>query len=100
MKSPSEKRKRTLALQDRAIRFSVGVNACCPRRFADLPSATVWAQLVRSADSVSNNLIEADGALSEADFLNKMGIALREAKESHGALIKLRLGQHQENSRG
>jgi len=92
MKEPSDKRKRTLALQDRAIRFSVGVNACCPERFTNLPSSVVWGQLVRSADSTSNNLIEADDATSDADFLSKMGIALREAKESRAALVKLRLG--------
>ena len=93
MKEPSEKRKRTLALHDRAIRFSVAVNDCCPRRFSDLPSERVWDQLVRAADSTSNNLIEADDASSNADFLNKMGIALREAKESRAALIKIRLGR-------
>lgn len=48
---------------------------------------------MRAADSVSNNLIEADDALSDADFLHKMGIALRESKESHAALVKLSLGQ-------
>ena len=47
---------------------------------------------MRAADSVSNNLIEADDALSEADFLHKRGIALREAKESRATLIKVRLG--------
>jgi four helix bundle protein len=92
MKEPSEKRKRTLALHDRALRFSVGVNACCPQRFSNLPSSVVWGQLVRAADSASNNLIEADDATSEADFLSKMSIALREVKESRAALIKLRLG--------
>ena len=92
MKEPSAKRKRTLALHDRAIRFSVDVNACCPQRFSNVPSARVWEQLVRAADSTSNNLIEADDATSDADFLSKMGIALREVKESRAALIKLRLG--------
>jgi four helix bundle protein len=92
MKELSAKRKRTLALHDRAIRFSVNVNACCPKRFSDIPSETVWSQLVRASDSTSNNLIEADDASSDADFLAKMGIALREAKESRAALIKLRLG--------
>jgi four helix bundle protein len=48
--------------------------------------------LVRAADSVSNNLIESDDATSEADFLSKMSIALREVEESRAALIKLRLG--------
>lgn len=47
---------------------------------------------MRAADSTSNNLIEADDASSDADFLNKMGIALREVKESRAALMKIRLG--------
>ena len=88
----SDKRKRTLALHDRALRFSADVNACCPKQFSSFPSKVVWEQLVRAADSTSNNLIEADDASSDADFLSKMGIALREAKESRAALIKLRLG--------
>jgi four helix bundle protein len=92
MKEPSEKRKRTLALHDRAIRFSTDVNLCCPERFSNIPSRRVWDQLVRAADGTSNNLIEADDASSDADFLNKMSIALREAKESRAALIKVRLG--------
>jgi four helix bundle protein len=92
MKELSPKRKRTLALHERAIRFSVNVNACCPEYFSNVPSKTVWSQLVRAADSASNNLVEADDAVSDADFLNKMGIALREAKESRTALMKLRLG--------
>ena len=92
MKEPSEKRKRTLALHDRAIRFSAGVNSCCPQHFSNIPSETVWRQLVRAADSTSNNLIEADDGSSNKDFLAKMGIALREAKEARAALMKLRLG--------
>jgi len=92
MKEPSPKRKRTLALHERAIRFSVNVNDCCPEYFSNVPSKTVWGQLVRAADSTSNNLVEADDAVSDADFLNKMGTALKEAKESRTALVKLRLG--------
>ena len=92
MKEPSARRQRTLALHDRAIRFSIGVNSCCPAQFTTLPSRVVWEQLVRAADSASNNLIEADDASSDADFLNKMGIALREVKEARAALMKLRLG--------
>src|SRR5688572_1618185 len=92
MREPSPKRQRTMALHERAIRFSVNVNTCCPEHFSTLPSKTVWGQLVRAADSASNNLVEADDAVSDADFLNKMGIALREAKESRTELMKLRLG--------
>lgn len=92
MNEPSAKRKRTLALHARAIQFSANVNDCCPRHFSNTPSKAVWENLVRAADSTSNNLIEADDGSSDADFLAKMGIALREAKESHTALIKLRMG--------
>jgi len=49
---------------------------------------------VRAADGTSNNLIEADDASSDADFLHKMGIALREAKESRACLMKIRMGRH------
>jgi four helix bundle protein len=92
MKPPSEKRNRTLALQDRALKFSVGVNASCPTSALNITSRTVWEQLVAAADSVSNNLVEADGASSTADFLNKMQLTLREAKEARICLAKVRLG--------
>lgn len=92
MKEPSEKRKRTLALQDRALRFTNAVNISCPEVFTNKPSATAWGQLVRAADSASNNLIEADAASSDADFLSKMSIALREAKEARAELAKIRCG--------
>ncbi len=91
MKEPSAKRQRTLALHERALRFSNNVIKSCPERFSNLPSSRVWDQLIRAADSTSNNLIEADGASSDADFLNKMSLALREAKESRAALMKVRV---------
>ena len=93
MKEPSARRKRTLALHDRALRFSTAINTACPLHFTNYPSSVVWQQLVRASDSASSNLIEADAGASDADFLNKMSIALREAKESRAALIKIRMGQ-------
>src|SRR5215204_2890493 len=92
MKVPSDKRKRTLALHERTIRFSTNVNSCYPSTPMTLPSRRVWDQLIRAADSTSNNLVEADGASSAADLLHKMSIALREAKESRVALLKIRVG--------
>lgn len=92
MTQPSVKRQRTLALHDRALRFTNAVNISCPSQFSNVPSEMVWKQLLRAADSTSNHLIEADDASSDADFLYKMGIALREAKQSRAALIKIQLG--------
>ena len=93
MKKPSPARQRTEALHERAIRFSVNVNESCPPGRLEKPSEVVWAQLVRAADGTSNNLVEADNGSSDADFLNKMRIALREAKESRTCLRKIRLGR-------
>jgi four helix bundle protein len=93
MNPPSDARKRTLALQERALQFSTGVNLACPTSFSNLPSATIWRQLVRCADSVSSNLVEADDASSTADFLYKIQLTLREAKESRQCLAKLRLAK-------
>jgi four helix bundle protein len=89
MKEPSRARKRTLALHDRAIRFSTNINQSFPEGPMNYPSEIVWGQLVRAGDSTSNNLIEADNGSSDADFLNKMRTALREAKESKACLMKI-----------
>jgi len=89
MKEPSPARKRTLALHERAIRFSTNINRTYPNGPMNYPSEVVWGQLVRAGDSTSNNLVEADNGSSDADFLNKMRTALREAKESKTCLTKI-----------
>jgi four helix bundle protein len=91
MTEPSESRRRTLALQARALNFSTKVLGLCPLRFSSVASETVWRQLVRAADSVSNSLGEADDASSTADFLHKIRLTLRETKESRQCLAKVRL---------
>ena len=65
--------------------------AACPKQTHDIASGVVWRQLVRSANSVANNLEEADEASSDADFVHKMKFALREAKESRLSLKTLRV---------
>jgi four helix bundle protein len=92
MTDATDGRKRILALHERALTFSNRVNQSYPVGSMNYPSRVVWDQLVRAADSTSNNLIEADAASSRADFLNKMRIALREAKECRGCLAKIRMG--------
>ena len=79
-------------MRDRALDFSNNVNQSYPAKGMNYPSEVVWNQLVRAADSTSNNLAEAGGGISDPDFLYKMRVALREAKESHVCLIKIRRG--------
>ncbi|HEX7283273.1 MAG TPA: four helix bundle protein [Vicinamibacterales bacterium] len=99
MKEPSAARKRTIALQERAIRFSTNVNLSYPATDMNYPSEVVWEQLIRAADSTSNNLCEADNGSSDADFLSKMRTALREPKESKACLRKIHLGELQNAAR-
>ena len=83
MADRSRERERTLALHARAFRFTCAVIAAYPRRQSlDEPSRIVWRELVKSATSSTFNLEEADGATSDADFVAKMRIAAREAKEA------------------
>jgi four helix bundle protein len=89
MKEPTDARKRTQALHERAIQFSTNVNRSYPEVRMNYPSEVVWGQLIRAADGTSNNLIEADNGSTDADFLNKMRLALREAKESKACLAKI-----------
>ena len=57
----------------------------------------MWRQLVRAITSSSFNLEEADAASSDADFVSKMRIALREVKEAHVAIrviVRCQLAGH------
>jgi four helix bundle protein len=80
-------RERILALQQRSFDFTCGVVNAYPKgiRFDDA-SKVLWYQLLKAATSTTFNLEEADAASSDNDFLSKMKISLREAKESRVAI--------------
>jgi len=48
----------------------------------------MMSQILRAGTSVPSNIEEAQAAQSKADFINKMSIALKEARETH---LRLRL---------
>lgn len=93
MKAPSPAREKTLALQRRALTFRKGVNLARPQRFTNIPSETIWRQLVRAADSVSNSLTEAGEAVSGPAFVQKIKLTLRETRESRTCLEKIRVSK-------
>jgi four helix bundle protein len=70
-------------LQDRLFNFAVDVII----QIRNLPNGVdynvISYQLIKSATSVGANYEEAQGAVSKADFANKVGIALKEIRESH-----------------
>ncbi|MDD8017745.1 MAG: four helix bundle protein [Bacteroidota bacterium] len=54
------------------------------RTFSNTRESHILAkQVIRSATSVGANVEEANASSSKADFLNKMNIALKEARETH-----------------
>jgi len=68
----------------RAFAFAVRVVKLC-RALEKTPgvSRTLANQLLRSGTSVGANLEESKGGQSRADFLAKVYIALKEARETH-----------------
>lgn len=69
-------------LRDRLLIFIKNILFIC-RRLPKIPECeSIRRQLVRSASSIGANYEEADGALSRKDFVNKVGISRKEAKET------------------
>lgn len=69
---------------ERVFAFAVRVVKLC-QTLDERPEAlrTLSNQLLRSATSVGANLQESKGGQSRADFLSKVSIALKEARETH-----------------
>jgi four helix bundle protein len=97
--TPSPQRARTLALQNRSFEFTCAIIGGYPKRSTlDDPSRDLWRQLVRAAGSSTFNLEEADAASSDADFLAKMRISLREIKEARvvmRVIVRCKLAQYE-----
>jgi four helix bundle protein len=83
----SSERARTLALQNRSFELTCSVIKPYPRRrVLDDPSRIIRRELIKSVSSSTFNLEEADAASSDSDFIAKMRIACREAKEARVAI--------------
>ncbi|MBI4654606.1 MAG: four helix bundle protein [Nitrospirae bacterium] len=74
-------------LEDRTLKFAKRVINYVKVLPKTLPNIEVIKQLVRSAGSVGANYIEANEALSKKDFLMRIKICRKEAKESSYWLI-------------
>jgi four helix bundle protein len=71
-------------ISERAFEFAVRVIKLC-QELDEKPgvSRTLANQLLRSGTSVGANLEESKGGQSRADFLSKVSISLKEARETH-----------------
>ena len=69
-------------LEERTFRFAMSVRAFVKQLPRTISNTEDVRQLVRASGSVAANWVEADEALSKKDFLMRVKICRKEAKES------------------
>ncbi len=69
-------------LEDRCLQYALRVNAYIRKLYKDIPNVENAKQLARSAGSIGANYIEANESLSKKDFIFRVKISKKEAKES------------------
>ena len=84
-------------LDDRTFLFAESVRAFVKQLPRTISNTEDVRQLVRASGSVAGNWIEADEALSRKDFLMRVKICQKEAKESRLFLRLIDAGLSKEN---
>ena len=69
-------------LANRLLNFSVRIIKLCDNLVKQSTAVYIYKQLIRSGTSVGANYEEARGAESNSDFIHKLGIALKEMRET------------------
>jgi len=89
-------------LEDRTLRFAQRVRAFVKKLHRSLANIEDAKQLVRASGSVGANYIEANDSLSKKDFIMRIKICRKEAKESRYwlRLVDTRDESAQEKERG
>ena len=73
---------RYINIQERTLDYAVRIVQFCLKLQKSNEYRPLTNQLIRSGTSVGANMEEADGAISKRDFINKVSISYKEAKES------------------
>lgn len=74
--------KKTYDLEERTASFGEAVIKLCRSIKRDAITLPLVSQLVRSATSIGANYMEANGASSKRDFINKIFICKKESQET------------------
>ncbi|MCK5014309.1 MAG: four helix bundle protein [Candidatus Omnitrophica bacterium] len=74
--------KKKFDIYDRIFKFSARTVKFLEKLPKSISAREYSRQLIRSSGSMGSNLEAADGALTKKDFINKVGISRREARES------------------
>lgn len=79
---PNHKPQKVYDLRERLLLFAKRILQVC-KTLPKVPECEgIRRQLARASTSVGANFEEADGSLTKKDFINKVGIARKEAKET------------------
>ncbi len=84
-----EKRQPLYDIRERTFVFAVRSVKLVKQFPRTLDSTVIGRQFLRSATSVGANVEEAHGAESQRDFVHKMGIACKEARETSYWLLDI-----------
>ena len=69
-------------LEERTAKFGEDVICLCKSITLDIINRPIITQLIRSSTSIGANYMEANGASSRKDFINKIYICKKEAQET------------------
>jgi len=87
-------------LEERTLKFAKDVITFVKNLPKDIANVEIIKQLVRASGSVGANYIEANEALSKKDFVMRVKICRKEAKESRYWLKLIEVnGENAENQR-
>jgi four helix bundle protein len=85
-------------LEDRLVRFSVSVLDLSEKIRDTKASNHLCSQLIRSATAPPLMYGEVNAAESPADFIHKMGLALKELRETRNCLRMIQMKKYVEDS--
>jgi len=91
-----EKPNNKYDLEERTYKFALAIAFLCKKFPTNIPNVEYARQLIRASGSVGANYIEANEALSKKDFMMRVKICRKEAKESV-YWLKLLMGTNSEN---
>ena len=74
--------KATIDIQERTFKFGIQIIKFVDKLPRTLAGTELGRQLIRSGTSIAANMEEANGAESKSDFIHKVSIAYKEARET------------------
>ncbi len=75
-------KEKIYSISERTLAFASDIVVFSNKLFNSGAGREIGKQVVRSGASIGANVAEAYGAVSKKDFINKFGIARKEAKET------------------